>query len=277
MRRAECGRARGRVSMRGCRAGPCSPHGGIPERVPRSSHDPLDTLVRNGSATAWRGVAVAGAAMCPARGGLLAEREPEPDPEPWPPPTASATATASPSASSGASTTPAASPTASASSAAVADCGPGDLTVTGGPWGGAAGSRGADVTVTAGATACRLPARPVVALADPTGKDLVHSTLPVTGDGPVLAAGSSRAFSFRVSNWCDAHRAAAAPGGGARRGRRDRDRRARDDGRPPAAVQRSRPARPRRDGRLAVGSGAGRPGWDWPEGGMSRVDAVCHS
>ena len=76
--------------------------------------------------------------------------------------------------------------------------------MTGGPWGGAAGSRGADVTVTAGATACRLPARPVVALADPTGKDLVHSALPVTGDGPVLASGASRTFSFRVSNWCDA-------------------------------------------------------------------------
>ncbi len=116
-------------------------------------------------------------------------------------PTASAETSAP--ASSAPSASAAATPSASASSA-VADCGPGDLTVRGGPWGGAAGSRGADVTVTAGATACRLPARPVVAMADVTGKDLIHSALPVTGDGPVLAAGASRTFTFRVGNWCDA-------------------------------------------------------------------------
>jgi hypothetical protein len=85
----------------------------------------------------------------------------------------------------------------------IADCGPSDLTMSGGPWGGAAGSRGADVTVSAGATACRLPATPVVAMADSTGRDLVHSALPTGGDGPVLESGASRVFSFRVSNWCD--------------------------------------------------------------------------
>lgn len=75
--------------------------------------------------------------------------------------------------------------------------------MTGGPWGGAAGSRGADVTVTAGATACRLPAHPVVAMADSTGREVVHSVLPVTNDGPILDPGATRAFSFLVSNWCD--------------------------------------------------------------------------
>ena len=112
-------------------------------------------------------------------------------------------AAASTPASGGPSPTPVATPSASASSAAIAECGPGDVTMTGGRWGGAAGSRGADVTVSAGATACRLPAKPVVAMADATGRDLVHSALPTGGDGPVLEPGASRVFSFRVSNWCD--------------------------------------------------------------------------
>jgi hypothetical protein len=132
-------------------------------------------------------------------------------PSPSPLPTASVVPTSSPEASSsasasstaGPSATPAATPVASPSAAAGADCSPADLKMTGGPWGGAAGSRGADVTVTAGATACRLPAHPVVAMADSTGKDLLHSTLPLTNDGPLLDAGASRTFSFRVSNWCD--------------------------------------------------------------------------
>ena len=115
------------------------------------------------------------------------------------------TPTAAASASAPASGQPPSTPAPSASpSAAIADCGPSDVTMTGGPWGGAAGSRGADVTVSAGATACRLPATPVVAMADSTGRDLVHSALPTSGDGPVLDPGASRAFSFRVSNWCDA-------------------------------------------------------------------------
>jgi hypothetical protein len=119
------------------------------------------------------------------------------------PTAATPTAIASQPASGGPSATPAATPSASASSAVIADCGPSDLKMIGGPWGGAAGSRGADVTVSAGATACRLPATPVVAMADSTGRDLVHSVLPTSGDGPVLEPGASRAFSFRVSNWCD--------------------------------------------------------------------------
>lgn len=120
-------------------------------------------------------------------------------------PTASASASPSSEASptTGPSSTTSPTPVASPSAAAGADCGPGDLRMTGGPWGGAAGSRGADVTVTAGATACRLPAQPVVAIADSTGKDLIHSTLPLTDDGPLLEPGASRVFSFRVSNWCD--------------------------------------------------------------------------
>ena len=115
-------------------------------------------------------------------------------------PTSSGSASASAPASG--SPSPAGTPAASPSSAG-ADCTVADLTIRGGPWGGAAGSRGADVTVTAGATACRLPAHPVVAMLDSTGRELVHSTLPVTNDGPILDAGASRAFSFLVGNWCD--------------------------------------------------------------------------
>jgi hypothetical protein len=75
--------------------------------------------------------------------------------------------------------------------------------MTAGPWGGAAGSRGADVTVTATRSACRLPAHPAVAVADATGKELIHSDLPLAGDGPVLDPGSTKSFSLEVSNWCD--------------------------------------------------------------------------
>jgi hypothetical protein len=43
----------------------------------------------------------------------------------------------------------------------------------------------------------------VVALADPSGKVLLNSHLPVGADGPVLSAGASFSFSFQLSNWCD--------------------------------------------------------------------------
>jgi hypothetical protein len=92
---------------------------------------------------------------------------------------------------------------ASAPSSAVADCGPSDLSMTAGPWGGAAGSRGADVTVTDVGPACRLPIHPVVAISDATGKQYIYSELPLRGDGPVIEAGSTEDFSFEVSNWCD--------------------------------------------------------------------------
>ena len=81
---------------------------------------------------------------------------------------------------------------------------PADIVATAGPLGGAAGSRGADIAVGAsGAASCQLPTSPVVALADPSGKVLLNSHLPVGADGPVLSASASFSFSFQLSNWCD--------------------------------------------------------------------------
>jgi hypothetical protein len=110
------------------------------------------------------------------------------------------TTTASPVASS-APSTPSATP---AGTSAIVACTPADIVATAGPLGGAAGSRGADVAVgAAGAPSCQLPTSPVVALADPSGKVLLNSHLPVGADGPVLSAGASFSFSFQLSNWCD--------------------------------------------------------------------------
>jgi hypothetical protein len=161
-------------------------------------HDPamIVSTGRRDRHGAFRWVAAAAATLLVA---VAACTTTEPPSQAAPTPSAIASAPASGAPSP----TAAATPAASASSAAIADCGPSDLKMTGGPWGGAAGSRGADVTVQAGSTACRLPATPVVAMADSTGRDLVHSALPTGGDGPVLEPGASRAFSFRVSNWCD--------------------------------------------------------------------------
>jgi hypothetical protein len=110
------------------------------------------------------------------------------------------TTTASPVASS-APSTPSATP---AGTSAIVACTPADIVATAGPLGGAAGSRGADIAVGAsGAASCQLPTSPVVALADPSGKVLLNSHLPVGADGPVLSAGASFSFSFQLSNWCD--------------------------------------------------------------------------
>jgi hypothetical protein len=108
---------------------------------------------------------------------------------PNPSPTTSASPPVSPSASS------------SATGAACADA---DITATGGPWGGAAGSRGSDIMVTnAGAVACVLPAGPTVAMVDQGGTVVLANTPPQSGAGPSLAAGSSIGFSLVIGNWCD--------------------------------------------------------------------------
>jgi len=111
---------------------------------------------------------------------------------PNPTPTLSASLAAPPPASSSA---PASDGTA---------CGSGDVTATGGPWGGAAGSRGSDIVVTnTSATSCGLPAGPTVAMVDQAGSVLLANTPPQSGAGPVLAAGGTIGFSLVISNWCD--------------------------------------------------------------------------
>jgi hypothetical protein len=72
-----------------------------------------------------------------------------------------------------------------------------------GPLGGAAGSRGADVVVTAGNGSCQLTAAPVVGIADKSGAVLLNSHLPVGADGPLVSAAAAYTFSFQLSNWCD--------------------------------------------------------------------------
>lgn len=79
-----------------------------------------------------------------------------------------------------------------------------DLRASGGPWGGAAGSRGADVVVAnEGTSPCRLSAGPMVALVDTTGRVLLASRPGRTGVGPVIRPGDRAGFSVVFSNWCD--------------------------------------------------------------------------
>jgi hypothetical protein len=113
-----------------------------------------------------------------------------PSPSPSPPP-ASATPSAVPSSA-------APSPT------AVAACASSDVRATGGPWGGAAGSRGSDVVVeNVGAAACLLPAGATVALVDEAGSVILSSAPAQAGSGPELAPGATIGFSLVFSNWCE--------------------------------------------------------------------------
>jgi hypothetical protein len=105
---------------------------------------------------------------------------------------------------------PSAVPTASPITASAAPDGSGtacltaDVTVTGGPWGGAAGSRGSDIVVqNQGTVACLLPAGPTVAMVDPSGALLLANTPPQVGEGPSLAPGASVGFSVVLGNWCE--------------------------------------------------------------------------
>jgi hypothetical protein len=115
-----------------------------------------------------------------------------------PPITASTTPPAS--ASTG---VPELSPTTIAGSADES-CTSTDLQVTGGPWGGAAGSRGTDVVVeNRGSSSCRLPAGPVVAILGSTGSVLLQSRPTRVGQGPTIGPNGAISFSLVVSNWCD--------------------------------------------------------------------------
>lgn len=89
-------------------------------------------------------------------------------------------------------------------SGAEAACATADLNVTGGPWGGAAGSRGSDIVVqNQGTGACLLPAGPTVAMVDPVGTVLLANTPPLVGTGPSVAPGATIGFSLVISNWCE--------------------------------------------------------------------------
>lgn len=115
------------------------------------------------------------------------------------PPSPSPSPTASPSTSPSAAATT--SPSASAEPAA---CTAADLTATGGPWGGAAGSRGSDVVVeNHGTVACLLPAAPTVALVDAAGTAVLSNAPAPAGSGPALDPGGSAGFSVVLGNWCD--------------------------------------------------------------------------
>lgn len=112
-------------------------------------------------------------------------------PTPTPTPAASATPSSAPSS---------AVPTASA----VAACMTGDIRATGGPWGGAAGSRGSDVIVeNVGTTACLLPAAATVALVDPAGSIVLTNAPAQGGTGPEVPPAGSVGFSLVLGNWCD--------------------------------------------------------------------------
>lgn len=115
-----------------------------------------------------------------------------PSPSPSPPP-ASAIPSPSPVPSS-----------AAPSPTAVAACATGDVQVTGGPWGGAAGSRGSDIVVeNVGAAPCLLPAGATVAMIDLSGSVLLTNAPAQAGTGPELAPGATTGFSLLFSNWCE--------------------------------------------------------------------------
>ena len=78
-----------------------------------------------------------------------------------------------------------------------------DIQATGGAWGGAAGSRGSDITLeNHGPAACLLPAGPTIALLDQGGTVLL-TTPARAGSGPSLAPNGQIGFSLVLGNWCD--------------------------------------------------------------------------
>jgi hypothetical protein len=112
-------------------------------------------------------------------------------PSPSPSPSTSATPTAGPSS---------AAPTTSA----VAACTSADIRATGGPWGGAAGSRGSDIMVeNIGTASCLLPAGATIAVVDQGGTVLISNAPPPAGTGPEIAPGATVGFSLVLGNWCD--------------------------------------------------------------------------
>jgi hypothetical protein len=114
-----------------------------------------------------------------------------------PSPSPSPESTPAPSAASPSPSLPSASP-------AEAACTSTEVTATGGPWGGAAGSRGTDVVVANhGAAPCLLPAGPTVAMLDPAGAVLLANTPARAGTGPSIAPNGTIGFSILIGNWCN--------------------------------------------------------------------------
>lgn len=110
-----------------------------------------------------------------------------------PPPTPTASATPSPAASS-----------AAPSASTIAACTAVEIQATGGPWGGAAGSRGSDVIVeNVGTEACLLPTVATVALVDPAGTAVLTNAPAQAGSGPEVAPAGRVGFSLVLGNWCD--------------------------------------------------------------------------
>ena len=121
-----------------------------------------------------------------------------------PSPTPSLAATATATASATASASAPASATATATATGGGACTPDDLALTGGAWGAAAGSRGAEVSVeNRGSAACTLPASPSVALLDAAGTAMIESPPPADEPGPTLEPGGVTTFAILFSNWCD--------------------------------------------------------------------------
>ena len=124
---------------------------------------------------------------------LLGACSPVPTPSSSVPPSLSPSNSAGPSASS--------TPSAAGSPAACASA---NIQATGGPWGGAAGSRGSDIVVdNRGVAACLLPAGATIALVDQRGTVLVSNTPARVGTGPEIAPNGRMGFSLVFGNWCD--------------------------------------------------------------------------
>lgn len=106
----------------------------------------------------------------------------------------------------GCGTTPSPSPSAPPPSPSPSQisCASSDLVATAGPWGGAAGSRGTDVTVkNQGSSPCPLTVSPLVVLDDASGRQLLESGPVPTGSGPTLGPAGTASFSLVFSNWCE--------------------------------------------------------------------------
>ena len=114
------------------------------------------------------------------------------------------TTTTSPSPTPSAAATATVPATAPASATGGGACSPDDLALTGGAWGAAAGSRGAEVSVeNRGSAACTLPAGPTVAILDAAGTVIVESEPPADEPGPTLEPGGVTTFTILFSNWCE--------------------------------------------------------------------------
>jgi hypothetical protein len=101
-------------------------------------------------------------------------------------------------------TEPASAQPASTPPAAVDACPRSGVAASSTGWGAAAGSRGAEVTVTnAGSSPCVLPSTPGVAVFDAAGNIVLQSPPRPVGQPRTLGVGESIGFSLLFANWCD--------------------------------------------------------------------------